>query len=175
MPKPLSLKFEEAVRLLAKHLPVSDASSRKPILFHNVRVGVYLYKHKYSEEVVLAGLLHDAIEWSSLTEQMLLDRFNDKVVKLILASTQDDSITDKNKRTAELIKRCISNGQDALIVKTADIIDSFKWYASQDNKDELSYCMRNANAILRYKPDDFDDKIFDDLKDWRKRFSNLDE
>jgi len=104
---------------------------------------------------------------------MLRDEFGNKVVRLVLANTKDDSIADKEEKTNELIKRCIQNGQDALIVKAADILDSFKWYSSQDNKNELQYCMRNVNAILKFKPDNFDDKIFDELKDWQNKFANL--
>ena len=54
-----------------------------------------------------------------------------------------------------------------------NIIDSFKWYFSQNNKGEIRYCMRNANIIFKYKPDNFDDKIFDELKIWQSRFANL--
>ena len=160
MSKSLNVKFEKAVRLLVEHFSVSDKSSRKPVLFHDIRVGVYLYNHEYSEDIVLAGLLHDAIEWSSATEQMLQNEFGDNVVKLVLANTKDDSITDKYEKTTELIKRCVSNGQDALIIKVADIIDSFKWYSSQNNEDQLKYCMRNADAIFKLKPENFDDKIY---------------
>ena len=164
MSKSLDIKFEKAVQMLAKHLPESDETSRKPILFHNIRVGVYLYEHKYSEDIILAGLLHDALEFSSATEQMLKHEFGDNVVKLVLANTKDDFITDKHEKTNELIKQCIDHSEDALIIKTVDIIDSFKWYTSQKNKDELDYCKRNADAILKFKPDDFDDKIFEELK-----------
>ena len=166
MSKSLSIKFEKAVRLLVEHFPVSDETSRKPVLFHDIRVGVYLYENGYSEDVVLAGILHDAIEWSSATEKMLRKEFGDNVVKLVLASTKDDSIKDKQEKTEELIKRCVKNGEDALIVKTADILDSFKWYTGQKNKGQLEYCARNANAILKYKPDNFDDKIVNELKKW---------
>jgi len=62
MTKSLNLKFEKAVRLLVEYMPHSDADSRKPILFHDIRVGVYLYENGYSENIVLAGVLHDAIE-----------------------------------------------------------------------------------------------------------------
>lgn len=170
MLKSLNIWFEKAVRLLVDNLPVSDENSRKPILFHDIRVGVYLYENGYAEDIVLAGLLHDAIEWSSLSEQALKEQFGDNVIKLILANTKDDSIEDKEEKIKELIGRCIQNGQEALIVKTADIIDSFKWYSSQDNKDELEYCMRNADAILSLKPDKFDDKIFEELKKWQDKF-----
>lgn len=171
----LNIKCEKAIRLLVEHFPVSDKTSRKPVLLHDIRVGVYLYNHEYSEDIVLAGLLHDAIEWSSATEEMLQNEFGSNVVKLILASTKDDSISNKHEKTNELIKRCVSNGQDALIVKTADIIDSFKWYSSQKKEEQLKYCMRNANAIFKFKPDNFNDKIFDELKEWQKKFSHLTE
>ncbi|MBO05593.1 MAG: hypothetical protein CMI58_00880 [Parcubacteria group bacterium] len=175
MTKSLNVKFEKGVRLLVEHFPVSDESSRKPVLFHDIRVGTYLYNHDYSEDIVLAGLLHDAIEFSSATEEILKAEFGDNVVKLVLANTKDDSIQDKHEKTAELIQRCADNGQDALIVKTADILDSFKWYASQDSVEQLKYCMRNANAIFKYKKDEFDDKIFHELDPWKKRFANLTE
>jgi len=133
----LNIEFEKAVRLLAKYLPPADENSRKSALFHDIRVGVYLYENGYAPEVVLAGVLHDAIEWSEISEQMLRDEFGDNVTKLVLASTKDDSIVDKEDKTTELISRCVQNGQEALIVKTADILDSFKWYASQNNENEL--------------------------------------
>ncbi len=173
MSKELNILFEEAVRLLVEHMPISQDDSRKPILFHDIRVGVYLYEHGYAQDIVLAGVLHDALEWSGMTEQMLQETFGDNVVRLVLASTKDDSIEDKIEKTNELIKRCIQNGQDALIVKVADILDSFKWYSSQNNEGELRYCMRNANAIFTFKPDEFEDKIFDELKSWQDTYSHL--
>jgi (p)ppGpp synthase/HD superfamily hydrolase len=173
MPTSLGIEFERAVRLLATHMPLSHEGSRKPILFHDIRVGVYLYEHSYTQDIVVAGVLHDAIEWTSITEQKLRKEFDENVVRLVLANTKDDSITDKNEKTIELIKRCVQNGQDALIVKTADIIDSFKWYSGQENQDELRYCLRNANAIFQFKPSNFDDKIFDELKTWQEKFSRL--
>lgn len=163
----MNLDFEKAVRLLVKHFLPSDEASRKPVLFHDLRVGVYLYGNGYPREVVLAGILHDAIEWSDVTEQMLRQEFGEPVTKLVLACTKDDSITDKQAKTDELIRRCVKAGQEALIVKAADIIDSFQWYAGQDNQEELQYCRRNAEAILKFMPDDFKDKIFDELKRWR--------
>lgn len=173
MLKSLNIKFEKAVRILSEYMPLSDERSRKPVMFHDIRVGVYLYEHGYSEDVVLAGVLHDAIEWSGADEQLLRDEFGDNVVRLIFANTKDDTILDKEEKTNELIQRCVKHGQDALIIKTADIIDSFKWYASQHNKDELeNHCVKTANAIFKFKPENFDDKIFDELRGWQERFAN---
>jgi len=167
MLKPLNIKFEKAVRFLVEHMPLSDENSRKPVLFHDIRVGVYLYENGYTDDVVMAGVLHDTIEWSDVGEKMLRREFGDNVADIVLVCTKNDAIADKEEKTIELIKRCAKNGQDALIVKTADIIDSFKWYSSQDNKDELKYCLRNAKAILKFKPTSYKDKIFDELRKWQ--------
>lgn len=170
MSNSLSIKFEKAIRILAEHLPSSDENSRKPIMFHDIRVGVYLYENGYSEDIVLAGVLHDMIEWSKIDKELLRSEFGDNVVKLILANTKDDSISDKTEKTNELIKRCVQNGQDALIVKAADIIDSFKWYFLQNNEDQLkNHCFKNAEDIFKFKPEDFDDKIFNELKSWQEK------
>jgi (p)ppGpp synthase/HD superfamily hydrolase len=159
-----ALGFEKAVRFLAKYLPPPNETARKPILFHNIRIGVYLYENNYEPNIVLAGLLHDTIEWSSADEQILKTEFGDEVTRLVLACTKDDSILDKEEKTNELIQRCVQNGEAALIIKTADIIDSFKWYSAQNNENELEYCQRNARAIFNFKPDGFSDKIFEELE-----------
>ncbi|MFC1644778.1 HD domain-containing protein [Patescibacteria group bacterium] len=173
MKKSLNVKFEKAVRMLAEHMPVSDETSRKPVMFHDIRVGVYLYESGYSEDVVLAGVLHDVIEWSEVTEEMVRDEFGDEVLRLILASTKDDSIESGDEKNKELIRRCVENGQNALIIKAADLMDSFKWYFMEDNQDQLQgHCVKNANLILDNLPEDFDDEIFDELKEWRDEVSN---
>ena len=169
MTKTLNIQFEEAVRLLVKHMPPSTEQTQKPRLFHVIRVGVYLYENNYAPDVVLTGILHDALEWTAITEPMLREQFGTNVLKLVRACTKDDSITDKEEKIVELIKRCVRAGEDALIVKSADIIDSFKFYSAVTNKDELGYCMSNANAILKYKPAEFDDPVFGLLKNWQNK------
>jgi (p)ppGpp synthase/HD superfamily hydrolase len=94
MSKSLNIKFEKAVRILSEYMPPSDENSRKPIMFHDIRVGVYLYENGYSEDIVLAGVLHDAIEWSDADEQLLRNEFGDTVVRLIFSSTKDDTIVN---------------------------------------------------------------------------------
>ncbi len=143
--KLLNIKFEKAVRFLTEYMPPSDEESRKPVIFHDIRVGVYLYENGYSEDIVIAGVLHDMVEWSGIEKEIIKDEFGENVFKLILANTKNDSIPDKFE-------------------KTADILDSFKWYSNQNNEDQLRYCLRNADAIMRLKPNDFNDRIFDELE-----------
>lgn len=160
----LNIEVEKAVRLLSEYLPISDEKTRKPILFHDIRVGVYLYEHEYSREIVLAGVLHDALEFSQITEQMLVDDFGENVAQLVRTNTKDDSIKEPNAKTIELIQRCIQNGQDALIIKAADILDSYRFYTATNNQEQIQYCERNADAIFNYIPSNFTDPVFSELK-----------
>ena len=99
---------------------------------------------------------------------MIREQFGDNILRLVKANTKDDSITDPEEKTNELISRCVEDGEDALIVKAADILDSFKFYTSVQNEDQLDYCRRNARAIFKFKTAEFNDKIFDTLKEWIK-------
>lgn len=168
MLKLLNIEFEKAVRLLVKYFPMSNLETRKPVLFHALRVGGYLYEHNYPQNIVLAGLLHDTFEFSKMKKSTLRKEFGTEIVKLVKANTKNESITDKDDKTIELIQRCVKNGQAALIIKAADIIDSFKYYSKEHNRGQLQYCTRYAKAILRYKPANFKDKIFIELKSWQK-------
>lgn len=160
----LNVECEKAIRMLAVHVPPSDETSRKPALVHAIRVGVYLYERNYSRDVVIAGFLHDALEWSSITENMLRDEFGEQVLDLVRACTKNDSIKDPKEKIDELIARCAKAGESALIIKAADIIDSFKYYSKVQNSGELEYCRMNAHAIHRLKPHSFTDSIFEELK-----------
>lgn len=169
MDKMLNIEFEKAVRFLSTYLPISDDQTRKPILFHSIRVGVYLYNNAYTRDIILSGVLHDVLEFTAITAQMLRDEFGDTVTRLVLANTKDDAITNAQAKTNELIKRCIQNGQDALIVKTADILDSFNYYTATKNKEQIQYCLSNAKAIFEFIPAEFNNNIFDELKQWRDK------
>ena len=158
----INIDFEKGVRLLSRVMPQAE-TMRKPTLFHSIRVGVYLYQNGYDRDVILAGLLHDALEFTDIPESTLRAEFGDAVTNMVLACSKDESIEDAQERTDQLIGRCVAAGEPALIVKTADILDSFTYYTVTNNQEQLVYCKRNKEAIVRLKPVTFTDKIFTSL------------
>lgn len=110
--------------------------------------------------------MHDAIEWYDISQAALRKEFGDFITEIVVACTKDDSIKDPKEKIEKIIRQCVITGKDALIVKTADIIDSYKWYTATENDGELLYCARNADAILRLNPGMIKDKIFDELREW---------
>ena len=149
--------IEKAVRMLCEYMP-NDGELSKPTLLHSIRTGLYLYDNKYDQDIVLAGLLHDIIEDTEVAGQKIEDEFGKSVLNMILANSKD-----KSDRINELIKRCIAAGESALIVKSADVIDNFRYFKRTQDSNGIDYCIRNAKAILKNKPDNFQDKIFKEL------------
>ncbi len=159
----LDTKFEQAIRLLAEHLPFSSENTRKPILPHSLRVGVYLNNHNYKEKIIIAGLLHDILENTNIEEEKIKENFGQNVLELIKANSKNLEIK-KEERNEEMIKRCAEHSEEALIIKAADTIDSYNYYQKVNNQDQLeNHCKVIAELIFKYKPENFKDQIFIEL------------
>ena len=149
-------KFEEALRLLVSHFP---KETKKPALFHSVRVWTYLRNNNYSEDIQIAWLLHDALEDTDMTEHEITERFWSEVLQIVQANSEDESI-EKSIQKEDIVKRCAQVWEIALIVKIADVYDNYKFYTKQENISELERCKNFARLILKYKKDNWNDPIF---------------
>lgn len=159
----LDLQFEKAVKLLVEHMPAGE-ERKKPLLMHVLRVGTYLYERDYSDEIVLGGLLHDILEWTDASEDIVRSEFGDRVLAIVKANTKNRDIVDPVGRRREYIDRCIEVGEGALIVKAADTLDSYRFYRSIDNVNEIARSVDIANTILEKIPVEFKDPIFTELR-----------
>lgn len=104
---------------------------------------------------------------------LLRNEFGDANTDIVVACTKDDSIKDPVEKIEKIIRKCVSTGKDALIVKAADVLDSFHWYTGTQNENELLYCKRSADAIIKFKPKEFHDHIFDELEKWRQKMNKI--
>ncbi len=98
----------------------------EPAYEHSIRVAENLEKYGSSEEVVIAGLLHDIIEDGDMTAQNLLALgFTERIVSLVDACTHDSSMQNKDARWVKMIARLIDLGdKDAWAIKCADLLDN---------------------------------------------------
>lgn len=167
--KSLDIEIEEAIRMLASYMPVSTADSKKSPFFHDVRVGTYLYNKEYPRDIILAGFLHDALEHSETPKEEIKKEFGENVLALVKANSKDYSIDDSWQRVEEMTSRAGQAGKDALIIRAADTINSFKHYTQTQNENQLSYCRKNAEEIFKYKTDEINDPVFEELREWNKQ------
>ena len=119
-------QIESAIRFLIESFDKSSSNS-KPVVLHSVRVGMFLYDCEYKNDIVIAGILHDVLEDTSVTAEEITKEFGDEVARLVEANTFDKNITDRTKAYKENFSRCIAAGKDALIIKAADFLDNFEY------------------------------------------------
>jgi (p)ppGpp synthase/HD superfamily hydrolase len=126
-------EFEKAVLFLVRKIMESGNNS-KPVVFHSIRVGVYLSYQDYPAEVIIAGLLHDLLEDSKTSEEELAGYFGKKVAELVKAVSFDRDIQDKKQRYHQTLAKGIRAGKDALVIKAADILDNSFYYRFTDSQ-----------------------------------------
>jgi hypothetical protein len=91
-----------------------------PFAEHSLAVGELLAEHRYAEETIAAGLLHDVAEHAEVEPAALRERFGDEVGRLVEALTEDPSIANYESRKKEHRERVAAAGPEAQAVFAAD-------------------------------------------------------
>src|SRR3954466_9374379 len=99
-----------AVQLHAS--PLRDVD-QAPFILHPLEVAALLASRGFGDEVVVAGLLHDAVEKSEAEIDDIRERFGDRVAEMVAAVSEDPAISDYDARKAALRDRVAGAGSDA--------------------------------------------------------------
>lgn len=151
---------ENAITFLVTNVNLSS-NNPKPVIIHSIRVGLRLYNYNYSEQIVIAGFLHDLLEDTKVTETQFEEHFGKQVLELAKANSFDSNIKDKLEQNLDTFNRCKKYGKDALIIKAADILDNLPYYDFKNN----DYPVKKINAFIHLAdPILLDDKIYTELK-----------
>ncbi len=126
----LTPKIQEAIRFSIKTHEVYQKQKRKgkdiPYITHPLTVGLILARAGASENVVIAGILHDTIEDSTpekkVTKEMIAERFGESIASLVLSVTETDKELTWEERKAEALEHIKSFSNDSILLKSADII-----------------------------------------------------
>ena len=101
-----------------------DGQRRKvdgaPFILHPLEVASLLYHSGAPDHLVAAGALHDTIEKTPVVASDLRERFGSRVAALVLAVSEDESITGYAQRKAELRQQVVRAGEEALMLFAAD-------------------------------------------------------
>ncbi|MCH4887586.1 bifunctional (p)ppGpp synthetase/guanosine-3',5'-bis(diphosphate) 3'-pyrophosphohydrolase [Acidaminobacter sp. JC074] len=76
-----------------------------PYAAHPISLAVLLIDGKFSEEMVIAALLHDTIEDTSMTEAELKERYGQRVYDLVMACTEKDQSQPWEERKRHTIEK----------------------------------------------------------------------
>ncbi|MFA7309762.1 MAG: HD domain-containing protein [Candidatus Paceibacterota bacterium] len=122
--------MQRAVRFMLKTHEVYQKQKRTgkdvPYISHPLTVGLILARASASDEVVIAGILHDTIEDSvpekKVTRAMLEERFGAEVADLVASVTELPKSFAWDVRKKEALDHIGTFSPDSVLLKSADII-----------------------------------------------------
>lgn len=164
-------KIQHAIRFASKTHQGYQDQKRKgkyvPYIVHPLTVGLILASAGASEDLIIAGILHDTIEDSieekkPLMPERIEERFGKKVLDLVESVTEQNKELSWEERKAEALKHIETFSNDSLLLKSADIIsnvneifDDYKKDGEEifnrfarGKKETLDNYDKTANALL---------------------------
>ena len=117
----------EAVRFAAEaHTGQFRKGSRVPYLIHPLNVAKILLDHGCSDDLAIAGLLHDTVEDTEVTVEEIRSIFGDTVAQLVEFATEPDGLWAWEKRKQHTLARLDSGELPALLLSIADKLDNIR-------------------------------------------------
>jgi (p)ppGpp synthase/HD superfamily hydrolase len=93
---------------------------RAPFILHPLEVAALLSGRGFDDEVVAAGLLHDAVEETEAGVDEIRTRLGERVAGIVAALTEDPALSDYVERKTALRSAVAEGGLDAHAVYAAD-------------------------------------------------------
>jgi len=122
-----SQKIFDAIEFAVKaHSGRFRKGTNIPYIIHPLGVAKILIENGLPEEIVIAGILHDTIEDTSMTIDDIRKVFGDKVAQLVKDASEpdkDDTWEDRKRHTIDFLKTAST---DVVLVSLADKIDNIK-------------------------------------------------
>ena len=95
--------------------------SARPYITHCMEVARILYKNGYSEEIIIAGILHDTVEDTEVTLEDLRIGYGEEVSNLVKYVTEDKSPGYSwTERKVKYIKNLTDAPEGAVVISAAD-------------------------------------------------------
>ena len=129
----LEKRMDNVLHFVAKNLR-ETGHNPKPVLLHCFKVSMTLYELGYSEDIIIASILHDLIEDTDITYEDIANEYGEKIADIVASVSFNPKIDDKLEQAREMFKKCHENGFDALIVKCSDLLDNINFVNLVDDE-----------------------------------------
>ena len=122
-----ALLIFKAIRFAAKaHEGQVRKGLRVPYIYHPMDVGRILMDMGCPEEIVAAGILHDTLEDTDVTLELLKKEFGNNVAGIVAEATEPEEITSWRARKEHTIGRLKTVSEEALYLICADKFDNLR-------------------------------------------------
>ena len=126
-----SSRYDAALALAARaHRDQLRKGTDLPYIAHPVHVSIILIRHGFGEDLAIAGLMHDVVEDTDTSLDLIAVEFGDAVARLVEAVSEtksaDGAALPWEQRKAEKLAHLQSAGPDVAALKAADAIHNLR-------------------------------------------------
>ena len=126
-----STRYDAALALAARaHRDQLRKGTDLPYIAHPVHVSIILIRHGFAEDLAIAGLLHDVVEDTDTSLDLIAAEFGEQVARLVEAVSETKSSNGAElpweQRKAEKLVHLQAAGPDVAALKAADAIHNLR-------------------------------------------------
>ncbi|MBI5135165.1 HD domain-containing protein [Candidatus Uhrbacteria bacterium] len=128
-----------------------------PYVIHPIRAARYLAEHlkERDHEVIMAMILHDVVEDTTVTLEQIRQRFGDRVAQLVDSVTRpranDETEEEKLTSKPRNYQKVLSSGNETIRIKAADILDNMRsWENTKEQTRKSPKISRWLDEAHRY-------------------------
>ncbi len=119
--------FEAIAFAVEKHGKQVRKGTNVPYVLHPLNVGYLLLQHGCSEEVAIAGFLHDTLEDTATTVEEMRERFGERIAWLVEQVTEPDRSKPWEVRKQHTVVHLRQvEDREVLLVACADKLDNLQ-------------------------------------------------
>jgi hypothetical protein len=144
---------KEALQYATKAHAGQTRSGGDPYISHPVRVANHIRQYKQShnlDALISAAYLHDTIEDTDTTQEVLHDLFGGLVASLVKELTSDPEQIKKMGKAQYLAHKMAAMSSYALVIKLADRLDNVKDITTAKTPEWRQKYAKETNHILDY-------------------------
>lgn len=171
--------IDSAIEVAAKaHRNQTRKGTEIPYLVHPFSVAIILSHAGCSEEVIVAGILHDTVEDTSITLEYIRENFGEKVASIVNGCSEPDKSLPWKERKKHTLKFLKTAPLDIRLVTCADKLNNIRtiaadydkiggeiWTRFNERRKEQEWYYRGLVESLCHEPDIKNMALFQLLKD----------
>jgi (p)ppGpp synthase/HD superfamily hydrolase len=171
-------KINLALEVAAKaHLKQKRKGTDIPYIIHPAGVALILSQEGYSEDLIIAGILHDVVEDTEIKLDFIRMNFGDKIAAIVEGCTEPDKFWSWKKRKCHTIELLKTASMDIKLVSCADklhnirtMITDYKkfgekvWKRFKAGREEYEWYFNSVLDSLYIGVDEKDTKLFNKFK-----------
>lgn len=143
-------ELQRAIIFLADNF-AKTGTNKKPVVLHSLRVSKILMEQNAPQVSVMAAILHDVIEDTSVTLSDLKNEFGSEISKIVESLTleRSGSFVKKLAACTDSYKRSSKIGFSALIIRAGDLIDNSSYFKQSTSAEESQYLYNKFVTFMK--------------------------